>query len=321
MTKQKSKRPKIALATCAELPGLDAEDAPLIAALAELGVDASAQVWDDPAVLWSTYDLIVLRSVWDYSHRRDEFLTWARNHPNLRNPANVVAWNSDKHYLAELERDGQPVVETTWLEPSSGFEKRDLHNRFPAREDFVIKPAVSAGSLDTGRYTATNAESRRLAILHAYRLLQAGRSVMVQRYMPEVDQYGESALIFLHGEFSHAVHKGPMLVGADEGDDDAMYRPEVMSPWEASELEIVTAKEALAFARERIPGRSSKSRPLTYARVDLVRREGRRPVLMEMELVEPSLFASLSDGALTRVAEAIVAELKLGPDPLNDYRA
>ncbi|ACQ80912.1 conserved hypothetical protein [Beutenbergia cavernae DSM 12333] len=311
---------RVALVTCADLPELDEEDAPLVGLLEDRGLAVGVEVWDDPAADWSAYDLVVVRSAWDYSLRRREFLDWARSLPTLRNPANVVAWNSDKHYLADLAKDGQSVVETLWLEPERGYSKRDLHNRFPAREDFVLKPAVSAGSLDTGRYTATNADSRRLAIMHAHRLLEAGRSVMVQRYMPEVDAFGETALVFLHGEFSHAVHKGPMLVGADEP-TDGLYKPEVMSPFAASELEIDTAKEILAFARERIPGRSAGSRPLLYARVDLVRREGQRPVLMELELVEPSLFPSLADGALDRIADAIVREIELGPDPRNDASA
>lgn len=311
-----SSRPRIALVTCSDLPGGEPEDRALIVALAERNADASIEVWDDASVDWSAFDLVVLRSVWDYSLRRDEFLAWAYSVPNLRNPANVIAWNSDKHYITSLAGAGMPVVETQWLEPERGFDKRDLHNRFPAREDFVVKPAVSAGSADTGRYTATDADSRRLAIKHALRLLEAGRSVMVQRYMPEIDTYGESALVFLHGQFSHAIHKGAMLVGEDTGDGET-YTPEVMSPWQPSDLEIATAEDVISRVRALIPGRSASSRPLLYARVDLVLRGSETPLLMELELVEPSLYADLSPGALDRVASAILREVAYGADRNN----
>lgn len=309
--------PRIALVTCADLPDLDPEDQPLIEALAARGAEASAVVWNDPAVDWSVFDLAVLRSTWDYTEHYAEFLAWASSVPRLVNPPNVVRWNSDKHYLQRLADHGLAVVETTWLEPDRRFDKRALHNRFPAREDFVIKPAVSAGSKETGRYTATDADSRRYAIEHAHRLLSEGRSVMVQRYIPEVDSLGESALIFMHGTFSHAVHKDAMLAPGDDADVDGLYKPEQMSSYRATDAEIQAAQNVLAFARARIPGRNPSSRPLLYARVDLVTPSSGKPVLMELELVEPSLFYSLAPGSLDRFADAILAEVRMGPDTHN----
>lgn len=308
--------PRIALVTCADLPDLDPEDQPLIDALAARGAEARAVVWSDPGVDWSSFDIAVLRSTWDYTEKYAEFLAWAASVPRLVNPPNVIRWNSDKHYLQRLADHGLDVVQTTWLEPSRNFDKRALHNRFPAREDFVIKPAISAGSKETARYTATDADSRRYAIEHAHRLLSAGRSVMVQRYIPEVDSLGESALIFLHGTFSHAVHKDAMLA---PGDDvvDGLYKPEQMSAHRATEAEIQAAQNVLAFARARIPGRNPASRPLLYARVDLVTPRDGHPVLMELELVEPSLFCSLAPGSLDRFADAILAEVRMGPDTHN----
>lgn len=311
---------RIALVTCSDLPEGDPEDRALVVALAERNAQASIVVWDDAEVDWASFDLVVLRSVFDYSMRREEFLAWAAGVPQLRNPLNVIRWNTDKHYIDDLAKAGMPVVETQWLEPERNYHKRDLHNRFPAREDFVVKPAISAGSADTGRYTSTDADSRRLAIKHAQRLLQAGRTVMVQRYMPEIDTYGESALVFLHGEYSHAIHKGAMLVGEDTGDDQS-YTREAMQPWQPSEQEIKAAQDILTEVRRLIPGRSGTSRPLLYARVDLVIRGEQTPLLMELELVEPSLYASLAPGALDRVASAILREVAYGNDPNNDSAA
>lgn len=309
--------PRIALVTCADLPDLEPEDQPLLDALRARGAEASAAVWNDPAVDWSGFDVAVIRSTWDYTENYAEFLTWASSVPRLVNPPNVIRWNSDKHYLQRLADHGLDVVETSWLEPDRNFDKRALHNRFPAREDFVIKPAISAGSKDTGRYTATDADSRRYAIEHAERLLSEGRSVMVQRYIPEVDSVGESALIFLHGTFSHSVHKDAMLAPGDDAEVEGLYRPESMSKHQATDAEIQAAQNVLAFARARIPGRSPASRPLLYARVDLVTPRSGKPVLMELELVEPSLFYSLAPGSLERFADAILAEVRMGKDAHN----
>lgn len=312
--------PRIALVTSSDNPQGEPEDRALVVALTERDAQVSIEIWDDPGVDWSSFDLVVLRSVWDYSSRRAEFLDWAARVPTLRNPANVVRWNSDKHYVRALAEHGLPVVETLWLEPDREYTKRDLHNRFPAREDFVVKPAISAGSVDTGRYTATDADSRRLAIKHAERLLSAGRSVMVQRYMPEIDTFGESALVFLHGEYSHAMHKGAMLMGEDNGEGD-VYTPEVMEPWTPSQVEIDVASEIITEVRRLVPGRSMQSRPLLYARVDLVIRGDQQPLLMELELVEPALYTSLAPGSLDRFASAILREVAYGPDPRNDTTA
>ena len=306
---------KVALATCADLPRLHEEDRPLVPALADRGVRAEAVVWDDPNVDWSVYDLVVVRSTWDYAARRADFLEWATSVPRLLNPPNVLRWNTDKHYLQSLADHGLPVVDTLWLEPDREYTARDLHNRFPAREEFVIKPAISAGSMDTARYSVL-ADDRRAAIAHASRLLDEGRSVMVQRYVPEVDEFGEIALVFFHGTYSHAARKGTILHGAERA-DAGRYLQEDLEPHRATPEQIHTGQEILAFARARIPGRSYSSRPLPYARVDVVPRRDGDPLLMELELAEPSLFCSLESGAIERFADSIVAELRMGPDPAN----
>jgi hypothetical protein len=201
---------RVALVTCAELPELDPDDQLLLAPLAQRGIEVTAAVWDDPAVSWSAFDLVVVRSPWDYIGRREAFVAWAERVPRLANPADVVAWNTDKRYLAELDAAGVPVVPTSWVEPGTDWV-------VPADGEWVIKPAVSAGSRDTGRYDVADAAQRRLAAAHVARLQSAGRLVMVQPYLPAVDSYGETALAFLGGEYSHSIRKGPMLAGPDEG--------------------------------------------------------------------------------------------------------
>jgi glutathione synthase/RimK-type ligase-like ATP-grasp enzyme len=303
---------RIALATCDALPDLDPEDAPLLAALADRGATAEAAVWDDPDVDWSLFDLVVIRSTWDYAQRRGKFLGWASrvgSVSRLVNPYAVVRWNSDKHYLRELESAGVRIVPTLWLEPERHLSSRALHTRFPADGEFVIKPAVSAGSLDTGRYTAIDATSRGQAIAHARRLLEADRTVMVQRYLTSVDTVGERAHVFIAGEYSHSVLKGAMLDGPDVG-VEGVYKEERMSPAEASAEEIEVSRKVIDVARQLLTfgvEGSVDEDPFLYARVDLVSDDEGRPVLMELEMVEPSLFVSLADGALERFADAIVA--------------
>lgn len=308
--------PKIALVTSGYKSRLEDESGALADALNARGAQADVRQWDDPDVPWGEYDLAVLTTMWDHNERREEFLGWCSSVPRLVNPPNVVRWNSDKHYIEPLSQHGLPIIETTWLEPERNFEKRDLHNRFPAREEFVIKPAISAGSRGSGRYTATDADSRRYAINHAHRLLEQGRSVMVQRYIPEIDLHGEVALIFFHGTFSHAVRKDPML-SSDTDEVVSSYQPEKISPYQATNEEIKAAQNVLSFARARIPGRSINSRPLLYARVDLVTPTDGPPLLMELELIESFIYSKYDSGAVDRFADAIMAEARMGPDSQN----
>ena len=181
---------QVALVTCAELPDLDPDDRLLVDPLAGHGIQVTAAVWDDPGVDWASFDLVVLRSTWDYARRRDDFVAWAAAVPTLVNPADVVAWNTDKRYLRELAAAGVPVVPTSWVEPGDSWSP-------PVGGEWVIKPAVSAGSKDTGRYDLADPAHRDLATAHVARLQAANRLVMIQPYLPAVDSYGETAVLYL----------------------------------------------------------------------------------------------------------------------------
>lgn len=290
---------RVALATCSQLPDLDKDDVPLIAALAERGVTAEPAVWDDPAVDWSTYDLVLVRSTWDYSPRHDEFLAWARDLPQVANSADVIEWNTDKRYLRELDAAGVPVIPTIWLDPARHLSKRAVHTRMPAFGDFVVKPVVSAGARDTGRYQPVSAESRGRAIAHAVRLLDEGRWVMIQPYVTSVDTAGETCLIFIDGELTHAVRKNALLTGPAE-DSAELYAAEEMSAFEATPAQVEVAQRALAVARE------ATGADLTYARVDLVTGDDGVPMVIELELTEPSLWMKYGSGVEGRLADAVV---------------
>jgi len=175
---------KIALVTCRQFPDLDAYDAALIPHLKSMGIEAQPAIWDDPNVDWNSFDLSIVRSTWDYASRRDEFIAWAKSVPRLANSAAVLEWNTDKHYLRDLRQRSVRTVTTLWLEPDQPHSARRLHTRFPALGEFVLKPAIAAGSIGAGRYTANDPYLRGRAISHARHLLDEGQSVMVQRYIP-----------------------------------------------------------------------------------------------------------------------------------------
>lgn len=298
--------PKIALATCSVLPQLDPDGAPLVRALTARGIDASSAVWDDPEIDWAAFDLVVVRSTWDYSTRRDDFVDWANAVPHLLNPAPVLRWNTDKGYLRELDAAGVPVIPTLWLDPARTLTSQAIHTRLPAQGDFVIKPVVSAGAKDTGRYQSGEAHSRGQAIRHVRSLLTSGRHVMVQPYITSVDTAGEKGLVFIDGEFSHAVRQNAMLKGPHRP-TRGLYQEAPMRSYEATEAEVSVARRALSVAADAVAGGDPDA--LLYARVDLVTGNDGAPMVIELELTEPSLFLAYCPGSLDRFADAVVARL------------
>ncbi len=288
---------RVALVTCAALPNADADTRLLIEPLASRGIRAEAAVWNDPSVDWTAYDLAVVRSVWDYSSQREAFLSWARRVPRLANAADVLTWNTDKCYLAELAERGVGVVPTTWVRPDSEWSGVELDGE---ECEWVIKPAVSLAALDTGRYDLRDEGQCALAAAHVRRLQAVGRTVMLQPYVPRVDVDGETSLVFIAGQYSHAVRKGPVLEGPDRG-VDRRFAPNGdldLREREPSADEMAAAASVLAAA-------AGEPRELLYARVDLVPGEDGAPLLMELELTEPHLFLAHESAAIDHFASAI----------------
>ena len=248
----------------------------LLPALAGEGVDTTVAVWDDPAVDWDAFDLVVIRSTWDYAGQRERFLAWTRSVPRLRNSADVVAWNTDKTYLRELEAAGVPIVPTTWYAPGDAFT--------PPDHPFVVKPTVSAGARDTAAYPAGAAS-------HAQQLLDAGWAVMVQPYVTAVETAGETSVLAFGGEVSHAARKSAILTPGAGVRNDIDSRAYVQ-PATATDAELALVRQVLAAVPHE----------LLYARVDLLP----GPVLIELEVTEPSLFLRHAPGSAQRFAQAIV---------------
>jgi hypothetical protein len=253
----------------------------------------------------------VLRSPWDYTQRPAEFLAWCERigtQTRLLNPLPVVRWNTDKHYLADLAAAGVPVVESFFLEPRKvdpqagpnsvpslrpASPEPSAFDAVPDWDEFVVKPAIGAGSRDTQRYLRSE---RAAAEAHARALLEQQRSVLVQPYLDQVDAAGETALIFFAGVFSHAIRKGPLL-SRGEGPTQALFAAEDIGAREPSTAEFDAAHRAL----DAIPFGK-----LAYARVDLLPSPD-GPRLLELELTEPSLFFAHAAGSADRFAATLLA--------------
>lgn len=290
----------VALVSARAARGLDEDMPPLLEAFAAAGAVAEVADWDEPGIDWARFDLALLRSAWDYTERLPQFLAWVGRSASvtrLLNPAPVVRWNSDKHYLVELSRAAVPVVPTYFVEPGSDPEAvlAELLAREPCA-DLVVKPAVGAGSRDARRHERT---AREEILAHASRLLGARRSVMLQPYLKSVEAHGETALIYLGGRFSHAIRKGPLLP-AGAPSTEALFAPEDISARAPGADELKVGERILAH----LPFGE-----LLYARIDLIRDEHGAPCLLELELTEPSLFFAHAPGSAQRYAAAALARL------------
>jgi glutathione synthase/RimK-type ligase-like ATP-grasp enzyme len=282
----------VALATCAALPGLAADDRRLLGALRALDVAAEPAVWEDPLYDWGGLDLCIIRSAWDYAYRRSAFVAWSRRVAavtTLWNPAPIVEWNTHKRYLVDLAARGVPAVPTIVLATGSAARLVDVVQQTGWGE-VILKAAVA----QTGRHLLrVGAADQARGQAHLDRLLPH-EDLLAQPFLPAVTEAGETSLIFIAGAFSHAVRKRPAAGDFRVHDD---YGGSVV-PIEPEAAERAVAEAAIAAAEA----------PLLYGRVDLVPgRDG--PVVMELELVEPDLFLGYAPGAAERLARAIADRL------------
>ena len=300
--------PHIALVTARAALAIDPDLPPLVEALQRAGASVSTPFWDDSAVDWSGFDLAVLRSTWDYVERIAEFRAWARRcsaQTRLFNPPALLEWNTDKHYLQHLYRAGVAVVPTCYVEPGAdpGRSLRQFLAGGPDSlsvgrtcdfDEFVVKPTIGAGSRDAARYRRSDATP---ALAHLSRLVAAeSRSAMLQPYLASVETAGETALIYYDGVPSHAFRKGPLL-RLDAGLVEGLFAPEEISARIAAEDERLLA----AAAHAAIPF----ERPL-YVRLDMIRDRWGTPVILELEMTEPSMFFAYAPGSADRFAALLI---------------
>lgn len=300
--------PIVTLATSEELPNLDTDERNLPDALRERGLEPRIAVWNDPSVNWEEAGTVIIRSVRDYAKYRDEFLQWSASLPRVLNSAPTIAWNSDKHYLKALEKYGLPTIPTMWLEPEQGLSKQQIHSRFPAAGDFVVKPAVASGGRGTGRYSAIDAQQRGEAVEHAMYELSRGRTVMVQRYLEEIDRQGETSLVYLNGLPAYQVEKEAMLHPRFRSAREAGVVEEVVRASHATEETWRWGERIRKALHSHIKDVNGKDELLLSNRVDIVRGDESSKeefYVVEISLIDGSLYLSQSEANLNMFADAI----------------
>jgi glutathione synthase/RimK-type ligase-like ATP-grasp enzyme len=286
-------RPHVALVTSLALAQLYEDDLLLVAALGEIGIDASPAIWSDASVDWLAYDALVIRSPWDYFVRMEEFRAWlgARIASGVRmvNAGEILEWNFDKRYLQDLARAGVSLVPTIVV-PRGDRPDVALLARARGWNEIVIKPTVSGGAHRTHRFRLADADRYRDEIA----TILTDRGLLIQPFLLEILKDGELSLLFFDGVFSHAVKKCPQ---------DGDYRVQIefggtIEPAVVKE-EWIEAGRACIAAAPALP---------VYARVDGVIHEGTF-LLMELEVFEPLMYLAQDPLSPARFARAIQGRL------------
>lgn len=294
---------RVALITYSGVPAITTDDRLLRDALVARGAEVEARPWDTKAD-WSVYHRIILRSCWNFHHRPEEFRGWVndvkeRHDGSMMNGPELVQWSVNKRYLQDLDARGVAIVPTIWVSTADGDEIPDL-DALIAEQGWVagtvVKPAISATAHQTWRVGPDEAGAHQ-ARFEAL-LASSPGGVMVQPFLPEIED-GEWSLVFLGGEFSHAVKKRPAA-------GDFRVQHDFGGTIERSDPDPALVDDASAALRAAADATDTGLADILYARVDGVVRSGRH-LLMELELIEPVLFFAQAPGAAARMAELIVA--------------
>lgn len=293
-----SQVPVVAVAGCRPAPDRPADDLYpdpdsdlLVERLLAKDCDARLVAWDDPDVDWADCDLVVVRSTWDSVDRPGDYLSWVRHVDEctaIQNPASIIEWNLDKVYLRDLAERGVPTIPTQWVFPGDGWT-------VPG-DEFIVKPAVGSGARNIARYSAAGVAGARD---HVSMLGDGGQTVLVQDYLSSIETAGETSIVFIGGRLSHAIRKGGFL-NLDEGVLERPWeRMTYLGPCDATPLELQVAETTFRLVADRT------TEPISYGRVDLVPGPGGRPVVIEVELIDPVLSLVAYPGS----ADALAATL------------
>lgn len=298
---------RVAFVTTSDLDAIhDDVDLPLqIIAFANAGIDLVQAAWEDETIAWDSFDLIVVRSPWNYVEKLDAFRKWLGDRRGLRtfhNPVELIDWNIDKRYLADLAQRGVPVVPTAFVYSIEEFRSAAASL---GSAEIVVKPSVSAGSRLTGRFLKAD----RAAELLASEILANDLTVMLQPFAARIDSEGEIGTVLFDGMISHSFNKaallaeGGQLVGGE-------YQEQITSVRTPDDVRVVVdaaANAATEIARER--SWISTHEQLLYGRYDVVRLDDGSPALLEAELFEPCFFLPTDVDAADRFVGAVLRRL------------
>ncbi|CAB4335706.1 unannotated protein [freshwater metagenome] len=284
----------------------DDVDLPLqIVAFANAGIDLVQAAWEDESVAWDSFDLVVVRSPWNYVKRLNAFRKWLGDRRGLttfHNPVELIEWNIDKRYLADLAHQGVPIVPTAFVDSIEEFHS--AAQSFGSAE-IVVKPSVSAGSRLTGRYLKTD----RAAEVLASEILAKGLTTMVQPFAARIDAEGEIGTVLFDGMISHSFNKAALLAEGGQlvGGEYQEQITSVQTPDDV--LVVVDAAASAATEVARGAGWISKDQQLLYGRYDVVRLDDGSPALLEAELFEPCFFLPIDVDAADRFVGAVLRRL------------
>jgi len=282
-------KPDFSFVTYSGLPQLDPDDRLIVDRLTESGYTCQSAVWDDPSVDWSQTGICVVRSTWDYHLQAPKFEQWidhVSSRTRLFNDASLLRWNMRKHYIQDLANSDVATVQTIFCKSGETSDLASLM-QIHGWNDAIVKPVVGLATYGVKRFSR-QPDSLSSAQQHVNALLRKC-DVMLQPYMPSVETYGERALVFIDGEFSHAVRKSafqPLAVAGRAGESAA----------EATAEERELGYKALACFATKV----------LYARVDVVPDDENLPRILELELIEPSLFIAMADAAAQRFVDALL---------------
>jgi len=283
----------LALITYSGLPHGAESERLMLPYLTDAGVETEIVDWRFTSCDFSKFDLIVLRSCWDYHLRVAEFISWlqgvAQATPVL-NPVDTVLWNHNKFYLREVEAMGIEIVPTIFVNGNGPIASGCQEIR--SWKKSVVKPAVSASAHKTWLFDSVAVPDD-----DELKSKLEGEAFLIQQFIPEIETQGEISFIYIDGTYSHAVLKRPAA-------GDFRVQKE-----HGGSAEPFIPSRALLDQANKIALAVPQVRDSLYCRIDAVVRDGRL-VLMELELIEPELFLGLAEGAAKRLAEAIVRRVK-----------
>jgi len=285
---------KIAFVTSSIKPDFAGNDVAVVDLLKSAGAEVQPLPWDVDTSKWNSFDLVVIRSCWNYHLHPEKFIQWIdemeKQNVKMFNSLKIARWNLHKGYLKDLESKGVSLPETIWLNKGSEANLSSIMNE-RNWEKGVVKPAISATAFNTFLVSKEEAAQQQQKFEH----LLADADMLVQKFMTEVQEQGEWSLIFFDKKFSHAVIKQPaekdFRVQQDFGGRATHTKPPAFA--------LAQAEKILNLIGE----------PLLYARVDGVISENKF-LLMELELIEPMLFLEKENGSAKTFAHVMMDFIK-----------
>jgi Prokaryotic glutathione synthetase, ATP-grasp domain len=291
--------PRVAFLTLEHAADFVIDDALAVAELTRRGWDAIELPWTQPNVDWDGFDIVVIRTTWDYHDHPEAFLqTLARieaSRAQLVNSLAVVEWNLDKRYLRTLEARGVTIVPSVW---GHGGSAHTFANLFATLQDteIVVKPNVSAGATDTFRLHAPLSDVMLQRLVDTF----ADRDWFAQPFVRSVITEGEYSLFYFNGQLSHAIRKVPRA-----GD----FRVQEEHGGEIIGIPVTPGLQRAADA-----ALATISPAPFQARIDLISLETGALAVMELELIEPSLYFRMNARAPAHFADAL-ERLLMSPVP------